>query len=270
LSQVTGTWNRIYRDARWQYNAAGTNNTSLFAPRVSKVQHSNSLFDYGILVTEDSIVIWTSPNDKFYWAYAGNYNKYGATPFAVALSSHSSGSSLPVQVSSTEGFEIGDTVNVLDITNGISFTAKIEDITADLVISSNFPISSGMWIFITKSDFIITGDTECGSTMYDEIGTSSPTSGNNDILLKDRSSKTQPVYNKSYRIDPVEITWPFDSAGRRCIKGALSGVYSLSGNTEGLSNRATVRDSLGRAYIVFLPQKRVLTKENMIAIGPIA
>jgi hypothetical protein len=175
-----------------------------------------------------------------------------------------------VSVSSTEGFEIGDDVNVLNTSSGVSFVARVVDITADLVLSTPVAISAGMQIFSRSSDMIITGDTECGITMYDEVGTSSPTDGNNDIFLEDSSSRQYPQYHRQYALDPIEITWPFDKVGRLPKKGRLTGVYSLAGDTSGIQNKSIVRDSAGQAYIVIMPQKRKLTKENMIAFGPIA
>ena len=271
LDQITGAWTRVYRDARWQNVTTGNNNTSAFSPRVSKVQfRTNSSFNYGIMVSEDSVAVWTGPNDQYYWAYVGNYEKYGRLPFAIALSSHSLGPSVAVSVSSTEGFEIGDDVNVLNTSSGVSFVARVVDITADLVLSTPVAISAGMQIFSRSSDMIITGDTECGITMYDEVGTSSPTDGNNDIFLEDSSSRQYPQYHRQYALDPIEITWPFDKVGRLPKKGRLTGVYSLAGDTSGIQNKSIVRDSAGQAYIVIMPQKRKLTKENMIAFGPIA
>lgn len=269
---MTGTWETVYRNAKYQLNNASTNGISCFAPRVSKVQYSvGTAFEYGILVSDDRIAVWTSPNDLYHWAYAGNYTKTHRTAIATSLDNYSIGSAVEMSVSDNTGFEVGDSVNILKTSTGVSFATKISAIgTGTITVLLTSSVSTGDLIFLGSADFAIAGDTDLAVCMYDKYGTYSTVYGNANALLNDGSSVRQPNRNTDITLMPINITWPYNTPGKFAHKGKLIGCYSVNGGGSTLISGSVVRDSNGNQYVVFMPHKRKLIGANPIAIGPIA
>jgi len=271
LQNIAAGWTTLSRSIRYQtiQNCPGI---SIFKPQPAKVQFSaHSQYEYGISADADHIKIWTNPNSKYFWCYAGGYETADDLAM-IATAPASPGAAALVSVDSTAGFSVGDAVTVLRPSTGAIFASAIESIPSPTSVSLSLltSIATDDIIFIDAGDSVLAGDSDLAVCTFDENGTSSVYGYNSLIIDTESSSARFRGTSKKFAARKVALTWPFEGSNRRPYKGSLVGLYNIQDHSDQLDDGSAIQLGDGTKYLVFSPHKRRSVLDySKIAFGPI-